>query len=402
MQVWAPTTADQTVEAVREALTSGARLEIVGRGSRRAFGRPSEADVRLDLSKLDEVVTYQPEELVLTVQPGAPLAEIEALLARRGQQLAFEPPDLGALWGAAAGKGSIGGAALTGLGGPRRLTAGAPRDHTLGVKGVNGFGQAFAAGGRVVKNVTGFDISKLVCGSFGTLCAVTEMSFKVLPAAPDAITLVVAGLSEETGQRAMSHALGTPAAVTSAAHLPQELAARSASPTLAGLGASATLLRLEGVTPSVRARADHLEQAMASAGPIHRLDLRESQVAWREIADASLLAEPPDAEIWRISVPPTLGPKLGQALGGRRFYDAGGGVLWGAAASGSAARIRAAVAQIAGADGHATLIRAPAEVRSHAGPFQPLAPPLAALTARVKQQFDPEAIFNRGRMYEGV
>ena len=406
-QVWTPTTADQALEAVREALAGDVALELVGTGTRRGFGRPVEGGAVLDLSGLSGVVTYQPEELILGVLPGTPMAEIDALLAANGQELAFEPPDFGPLWGLAAGQGTLGGCVMTGRGGPRRLSAGGPRDHCLGVKGVNGFGEAFGAGGRVVKNVTGFDLTKLIAGSFGTLCAVTELTLKVMPASSDSLTLVLTGLDDARAVQVLSRALGSPASVTSAAHLPAAVAAGSGLGEIAGSG-GATLLRLEGFTPGVRARAKHLSGLLDGTAPIIEFDREASAVLWREVADAAYFAGGVDRVIWKLSVPPGAAAGLGRLadeLGGRRFYDWGGGGLWlelPGARDAHAGRVRQALADAVGDDGHATLMRAPDAMRAAQGTFQPLAPAVAALTARVKQQFDPKGVLNPGRMYPGV
>ena len=263
------------------------------------------------------------------------------------------------------------------------------------------------AGGRVVKNVTGFDLTKLMTGSFGTLSVVTELTLKVLPAPPDALTIVVPGLDDAEALQVMSRALGSRAAVTSAAHLPADVAAGSAVPAVAG-AEGATLLRLEGVTPGVRARAGHLAQALADAVPVIELGSEESAAIWKEVADVAFFAEGQERMIWRLSVPPTSAAGLGAVadeLGGRRFYDWGGGCLWlelPAAADGHADRVRQRLAAAVGGDGHATLIRAPAGARSAQSPFQPLTPALAALTDRVRRQFDPNGIFNPGRMYPQI
>lgn len=405
---WKPIDAVEAATAVADALSEGKTLELIGGGSRRAFGRPVEADVVLDLSALSGVVTYQPEELILAAAPGTPMAEIEALLAARGQQLAFEPPDLGPLWGLPAGLGTLGGAIMTGRGGPRRLSVGGPRDHCLGVKGVNGFGEAFAAGGRVVKNVTGFDLPKLITGSFGTLCVATELTVKVLPAASDTATLVLLGLSDEAAVAAMSQALGSPAQVSAAAHLPADIAGTSSVAGITGQ-AAATLLRLEGVRPSVAARVGHLAQALETAGPQILLDREPSLAIWKEIADAAFFAKGADTVVWKLSVAPTLGAALGNRLAGelsgRCYYDWGGGAVWlelADADDAHAAVVRRALQEVAGGDGHATLMRAPFAVRATEEPFQPLGAAVAALTERVRAQFDPQGIFNPGRMYGGL
>ncbi len=407
-KVWRPQNADEVRDAVCDAVADNIRLEIVGNGSRRGFGRPVETDAILDLSSLSGVVLYQPTELVLTAMAGTPLAEITALLADRGQQLAFEPPDFGPLLGGASTEGTLGGCAMTGYGGPRRLTAGAPRDHCLGVKSVNGFGQTVAAGGRVMKNVTGFDLTKLLVGSFGTLGVVTEFTFKVLPAPPETLTLVLSGLSDDGAVRAMSLALSSPHAVTAAAHLPAEVAADSSVSAIAGAGTSATLLRLEGVPQGVRARTAHLSADFAGKAPMIELDRAGSNIFWKETGDVSYFARHPDRVVWRLSVPPAAAGEIGKIaseIGGRCFYDWGGGSIWlelPAADDGHAGRVRAHLADVVGEDGHATLVRAPKAVRSAVPPFQPLSPALRALTERVKRQFDPRGIFNPGRIHSGL
>lgn len=402
---WHPNDPADVASAVADALSDGKTLELIGGGSRRAFGRPVEADVVLDLSGVSGVVTYQPEELILAAAPGTPMAQIEAMLAERGQQLAFEPPDFGPLWGLPAGLGTLGGAIMTGRGGPRRLTAGGPRDHCLGVKGVNGFGEAFAAGGRVVKNVTGFDLPKLIAGSFGTLCAATELTVKVLPAASDMATLAVLGLSDEAAMKVMSQALGSSVQVSCAAHLPADIARASSASGVIGQ-AAVTLLRLEGVRPSVAARVGHLAQALEAAGPQILLDREASAVIWKEVADAAWFAGPADTVVWKLSVPPSkgaaIGARLAGELSGRCYYDWGGGGVWlelPDADDAHAAHVREVLQEVVGGDGHATLMRAAQAVRATEDTFQPLAPALAALSERVRAQFDPQGIFNPGRMY---
>jgi glycolate oxidase FAD binding subunit len=405
-KVWTPANADQAADAVRAAIAAGQKVELIGAASRRGLGRPVVADVVMDLSAIDGVISYQPEELVLTVGPGARMADLEVLLASGRQHLAFEPPDYGPLWGLPAGQGTIGGAILTGRGGPRRLTAGGPRDHCLGIKGVNGFGEAFGAGGRVVKNVTGFDLPKLIAGSFGTLCAITELSLKVLPAPEDCATLALLGLDDAAAVAAMSRALGSPAQVSSAAHLPSTVARHSGVAPIAQASVSATLLRLEGVGPSVAARMAHLQAALADVAPSSVLGAAESHVLWKDIADARLFTQDLGTVVWKLSVAPTvggrLGPLLSAQLGGRCFYDWGGGAVWlelPTAPDAHAAAVRRCLQDVAGDDGHATLMRAPAAIREAIDPFQPLPPAVRALTRRVREQFNPDDRLNPGRMY---
>src|SRR5215218_1713278 len=207
-------------ELVRWALAEGKTLEVRGQGSKRALGRPSQTDLTLDLSGLAGVTLYEPEELVLSARAGTPLAEIEALVTASDQQLAFEPMDYGPLFGQPRGRGTIGGALAANLSGPRRIKAGAARDHFLGVSAVSGRGEIFKSGGRVVKNVTGYDLCKVMAGSWGTLAALAEVTVKVLPRAETEETLLVLGLDDGSAARAMSIAMGSSNDVSGAAHFP--------------------------------------------------------------------------------------------------------------------------------------------------------------------------------------
>ena len=382
----------ELVEIVAAAVAQEEALELVGGGSKRGLGRTMQTPHLVDLSAFAGIRAYEPEELVLTAGAATPMAEIEAALAERGQMLAFEPPDWRALFGQP-GAGTLGGAILCNLSGPRRFKAGAARDHFLGFRGVSGRGEAFKAGGRVVKNVTGYDLSKLVAGSFGTLVAVTELTVKVLPRAAAERSLLLAGLDDRTAQRAMGLALNSPHEVSGAAHLPKGESGRDAA---------LTLLRLEGPAPSVAARAQSLRAELAPIGAAAEADAAESARLWRAVREVAPLAADAARVLWRVSVPPNAGPALAEAvargLDARWFFDWGGGLVWfavPATGDGGAATIRGALA----AGGHATLIRAPDPVRAAVPVFQPLPPALAALSARVKESFDPKRVLNRGRMY---
>jgi glycolate oxidase FAD binding subunit len=341
---------------------------------------------------------------VLSAGAGTPLAEIEARLADNQQQLAFEPPDLGPLWGGAAGRGTIGGVVACNLSGPRRIKAGAARDHLLGAQVVTGRGEVMRAGGRVMKNVTGYDLCKLFAGSFGTLVAMTEVTLKVLPAAEETLTLMLAGAERAAGLQALRDALGSAYDVAGAAFLPAGVGEASALPAIARADADLALIRIEGAGPSVRYRAERLTALLAPAGgAIGELDRAASVSLWREIRDARLL--PQDAPVlWRVSVPPAAAPEVITTL--EHAFDVldwqadwGGGLLWlalGESEDGGAATLRRI---IAAPGGHATLIRGGEELRRRIEVFQPQPPALAALAARVKASFDPERILNPGRMH---
>ena len=278
-----PRDAAEVGEAMRWALSGGKALELIGRGSKRAIGRAAQWDATLDLSGLSGVTLYEPEELVLSAKAGTPLAEIEALVAASGQELAFEPMDYGPLLGVAAGAGSIGGVLAANLSGPRRIKAGAARDHFLGVNAVSGRGETFKSGGRVVKNVTGYDLCKLIAGSWGTLAAMTDITIKTLPRAETEETILVIGLDDAAAGKAMAAAVGSFADVSAAAHLPAPVAARIAES--ASAHAAVTAFRLEGVPPSIAHRKDVLQKLAAPFGTLAALGEGPSRALWRSIRD---------------------------------------------------------------------------------------------------------------------
>ena len=242
------------VEAVRQAVEDQATLDVVGHGSRSQIGGPRTAARRLDLSAVTGVMVYEPSELVMTALAATPMVEIQQHLELQGQYLAFEAPDFGPLWGAAEGLGTLGGMIAVGMGGPRRPRVGAPRDHLLGFRAINGFGEAFAGGGRVVKNVTGFDLPKLMAGSMGTLGVLTEVTLKVMPRPEMSCTLAISDFAEVEGLSVLRAAQASTAPVTGTAFLPEGLAHGLLSQ---GMSTQAlTLIRLEGVGPAVRVAID--------------------------------------------------------------------------------------------------------------------------------------------------
>lgn len=390
-------------EAVRWAVSDDKRLELAGQGSKRDIGRPSQTDFTLDLSALTGVTLYEPAELILSARAGTPIANIEALLASNNQQLDFEPADYGPLFGLAAGKGTIGGVLAANLSGPRRIKAGAARDHFLGVTAVTGRGETIKSGGRVVKNVTGYDLCKLFAGSWGTLAAMTDLTLKVLPKPETEATVVVAGLTDAQACAAMSSAMGSSCDVSGAAHLPDHVAFWFDRLPKAE---ASTVLRLEGVAPSVKHRQETLAAQMKSFGSVTILDEVSSHALWRSIRDVKTFAVPAAQHrpLWRISVPPASGHRLVDLItpAAQMFYDWAGGLVWlGMPYAGEpdAASVRAAVAELGG---HATLIRAEPTVRAAVEVFQPEEPGLAALNRRVKESFDPKGVLNPGRMRAAV
>lgn len=385
--------------AIASAHAAGTPLAVWGNATKAAFGRPVQAAGAVSARNLTGITLYSPAELVIAARAGTPLAEIEAALAAHGQHLIAEPPDLSALMGPGEGPPTLGGAVACNLSGPRRIALGAMRDHVLGVRAVNGAGEVITSGGRVLKNVTGLDLAKLLTGSRGTLAVLTEATLKVLPAPERTATVMLRGLDAARGVAALSAGLGSPYGVTAAAHLPEAAALR------AGLGAAATLLRVEEFADFVPYRTARLAEALASFGAAEVLDHDASLALWRSVRDARPLGAAPEDAVWRVSVRPSAAPQVVGAL--RRSFDAklfldwGGGLIWLAGpATEDAHRAVAAAARSAG--GTYWLMRADAGFRAAVAHLPDEPPALAVLTRRVKAAFDPKGILNPGRIFAGI
>ena len=384
-----PTFKPQSIPELADYVALGGRLEVMGSGTKRGLGRPLQPETAIDMSGFAGISLYEPEELVLEAGAGTPLSEIEKVLAKNHQQLAFEPPDYSQLLG---GKhnGTLGGLMACGLSGPRRIKAGAARDHILGIAGVSGRGEIFKAGGRVVKNVTGFDVAKLMVGSYGTLAALTSITVKVLPAAATQETLVFNGLSDAKAIQAMSLAMQSACEVSGAAHLP-------GTP-------SQTLFRLEGIQPSVVYRRQKLASHLKIFGASDHLDEKDSVAEWKAIRDVERLSADDARFVWKLSLTPSKAAetvaRISKQLDIQYFYDWAGGLVWlGVPRSNQA---YAYIIRNCVEDGHATLFRAEDDVRERIEVFQPQPPALSGLTRRVKASFDPNGVFNHGRMYKDV
>lgn len=385
-----PTDEDELAAAITGAAADGTPLEIRGGGTRLALGRPVQSERTLSVSALSGITLYEPGALTLVARAGTPVAEIEAALAAERQMLPFEPIDHRTLLGAS-GEPTIGGAVAVAASGPRRIQKGAIRDAMIGVRLVDGLGNVITNGGRVMKNVTGIDLVKLMAGSWGTLGVLSEISFKLLPAPRATAVLLIEGLTDEVAVTAMSEALGSPYDVAGAAHFP---VGRDGDPV--------TMIRLEGLEASVAYRTAALQALLVRHGHVSvETDTEHTAAGWRWVRDAAMF-EGRDGAVWRISVRPTEGPGLVAALRGRMdvrgvFYDWGGGLVWlltDDAGDAGASAIRAVV----GPDGHATLVRAPAPVRAAVDVFHPEPAPLARLSAGLRMKFDPKGILNPGRM----
>jgi len=375
-----PESEQELADAVAGAV---APLCIEGGGTR-SVGVPVAGDV-LSTSGLRGIELYEPGALTLVAKAGTPVTEIEEVLAAPGQRLAFEPMDHRALLGTV-GEPTIGGVVAANVSGPRRVQAGAARDFLIGVRFVDGSGTVLKNGGRVMKNVTGYDLVKLMAGSFGTLGVLSEVSFKVLPETEATAVLLFEGLSDGDAVRALTMALGSPFDVTGAAH------------TVKGLdGAPVTMIRVEGFEDSVSYRADRMRELLSGFGASAiETDPEKTRAGWRWVRDVEGFGGK-EGDVWRISVKPTDGPIVADALRAVAevdiLYDWGGGLVWALLPEATDAR-----AALTGIAGHATLVRASEETRARFPEFHPEVGPIAMISAGLRAKFDPRGILNPGRM----
>jgi glycolate oxidase FAD binding subunit len=374
------TSETDVVEAVQTAREWQSPLEIVAGGTKRNYGRAVVTmGTVLDVSGLTGITAYEPEELILTAAPGTPVAEIEAALAEKGQRLGFDPADWRALLDPEHdGFGTIGGTISADCSGPARVRYGAARDHLLGLRGVNGFGEAFKAGGKVVKNVTGFDIPKLVCGAMGTLCVLTELTLRVFPKPSLSSTLAVRGLSPEDGFAMLRRVWSSPLEATGLV-----------------FSKDTALIRLEGEKAPLAEKCSMLRGMLAEHSVV---EIPDGDVAFKAVGDGGIFDDVP-FDVWRLFLPPASAAAAAAELDSPLWLgDWAGGVLWAAALPGSDT-IRP-VAHKHG--GYAVLTRAEEETRERLEVFEPQDAVRAEATRAVKAAFDPLHLFNPGRMWDGI
>ncbi len=391
-----PATETELSTAIAEA--AGEPLLIQGAGTKVGMLRPVQAARSLSTRALTGATLYAPKELVFSARSGTPVRAIEAMLAEHGQHLIAEPPDYAALLGTTPGTQTLGGMVATNLSGPRRVAWGAVRDHVLGLRAVDGTGTPRRSGGRVLKNVTGLDICKLLTGSHGTLGVITEVTLKVLPAPEASGSLVLAGLDATQGVAALAAALGSPYGVSGAAWLPAEAAA------LIGMGGPVALIRMEEFRTSVAYRLGRLQVELARFGAPAMLDEAASRAAWAAIRDAAVLPATPDDAVWRISVRPSRGPAVlaaAEEAGARGYLDWGGGLVMLAGPATEVAH-RHVTQMVAEAGGVWTLLRGPEPLRAAVDVVPREPAPLAAIARRVKAVMDPGGILNPGRLVAGM
>lgn len=389
---------DEVKDIVEYAKANTQRLEVVAGGTKQGLGRAADHDAILDVSKMAGIIDYQPEELIMTLRAGTAMVEVEKALSDAHQMLAFEAPDHSMMMaGAADHAGTIGGIMATNLSGSRRLTAGAARDFLLGFEAISGRGENFKSGGKVVKNVTGYDLSKLMCGSYGTLAVMDEITIKTLPRPETSCSLICAVADYAAGVAQIARIFATPHEPGAAAILPK----RAASKAKLDVNAEFVIaIRLEGIAVSVQDRLTHLQTLFGGDALAHA----DSTALWRQITSAQLVADD-RRNVWKISCAPTDAAGVLAAVSDKHdvdyFADWAGGLIW---VSGPGyllgQDLRAAVNKLD--SGFVQLFRDVGATKDKIEPFHPLSSPLLGLHKRVKAAFDPLGVLNAGRMHDGV
>ncbi len=371
---------EQVTDFVRAAREAKSPFEIVAGGTRRSVGKPMNDLPQLDVSGLSGIIKYEPEELIVTAQPSTSLAEITAVLAQKNQRLGFDPADWSRLLGSN-GVATLAGAASCDASGSGRLRHGSARDSLLAFQAVNGLGEHFRGGAKVVKNVTGFDLPKLVCGAHGTLCVLTEMTFRVFPKPQFAATLCLSDVTPEIGFAALRKIALSALEPAGLAYLPAAM--------MPNAGQGAALIKLEGA-------AKPLEEKLAMAhGLLGNTASRIDEDPFASIGNGEKFADLP-GHVWRVMIAPSDAPRVAKELNLQHWLgDWAGGVIWLAASPSDASRIRAIAASF---KGQAMLLRAGSDARAALGLYAPQAPALAALGRAVKAAFDPLSLFNPGRL----
>lgn len=405
-EIYMPGSEAELASFVEAAKAGNYPVEVCGFRSKREAGRPLEPSAIVSTAKLSGITFYEPDELVISAKAGTPLQEIEAALAAKNQELAFEPADLGRIYGPDSLAASIGSVAAMNISGPRRILRGAARDYLIGVRAVNGEGTAIKSGGRVMKNVTGADLAKGLCGSWGTLAVMTELTFKVLPKAPESRSLGFFGLSDEAAVGVMSEAMGRPYEVSGTVHLHAALVKRLSHPDIASASTTLTMLRLEGSGQNLISRMNKLKRELSPFGEIYDLDDHISNEFWADIRARSFLSAGFDKPLWRITVAPSNAAQIVRALNAffpvSAAYEWSGGLIWLETPPSSEASVTELRRVLAEFDADSMLMRGPHTVRSAIEVFHPLPLAKMKLVQAIKKAFDPAGVLNPGRMYAGV
>ena len=386
-------------------------VEIIGSGSKRKIGRPLQCAKTLNLSKLNGIVEYLPEELYITVKAGTPIELIEKELKKNNQQLAFETIDFGILFNGKSNYGTAAGLVSCNISGPRRFKVGSVRDHVLGFRGVNGKGEIIKSGGTVVKNVTGYDLSKLVCGSYGTLVVLTEITFKVLPMPKEGKTLVVHNLKLETATELLNKSLNSSNDISGAVFFPTEPNCNNCVMNVEKTfklndlkyGGSLTALRLEGSKKSVNERMNNLKEELNIAKlQISLLEDYQSEIFWNKVKSLEFFSSTKN-NVLRIVIPPSQIIQLVYQLSNKfKYYlDWGGALMWMEACDLSEEMFDSIRKKVVRLGGYVTMIK-PSKNLAIVEEVFTINRDRFNISQNIKKSFDPKRILNPGKMYTGI
>ena len=400
-----PESEQQALELIQWAVAENRTIAIRGKNTKQGFGFQVEADCSVSMEKLAGILEYHPEELVMSALPGTPLEQVRQELNHHHQHLAFEPLALNRMY-QVKDEGTIGGVFSGNLAGPRRFKAGSARDHILGLRAINGHAEIWKSGGKVIKNVSGYDMSKLIAGSWGTLSVITEVIFKVLPAPATSMSLAVWGLPTEQGMALLTDIISTPFETSGLAYLPEPALAAIEQSEMSFPGESLALMRLEGTKLSVSERLRALKQRLPDNYISSVLDQAESVSVWSWIRDVAPLHDTQRTPgILRVSIPPASVAGLTRfidQLGGCIWYlDAAGSWLWvGICLTAEEDKLNAIRQEVSGIGGSTTLYRAPATMKKNTGIYSFADESVKRLNEKIKDSFDPGNIFNPGKLYQ--
>lgn len=406
MEFFQPRDEQDLSSFIERAHNNRVPVEIRGSGSKAAIGRPVQVKHALSSLNISGILFYEPRERVMSAKAGTPLKFIEETLAYNGQMLPFEPVNFAMINQKPEEQGTIGGVFASHVDGSRRILAGSAQDHFLGMNAVNGMGKRFKAGGRVMKNVAGYDICRSVAGSWGTLVIMTDVTFRVMPKPETTKTLIFYDLLDVLAIELMGKAMKTPYEISGAAHLPSSLVSNLTDSDLNTRGKAITALRLENFSYAVSNRLDKLQEILGSFAAMDILDKDKSLTFWSDVRNLNFFKSS-DAPFWRITTAPSKAVEIVASIRAHHpecvaAYDWAGGLIWLLTPYRADAGASEVHRTVLNRSGNATLMRGSSELRNSTYVFQPLERNMKALVKKVKHAFDPAGILNPGKMYSDI
>ena len=406
-----PHTEKEVSNFIKKFYKSSLPIELIGSGSKRKIGKPLHCSKTLSLSKLSGIIKYLPEELYIKVKACTSIKEIEDELKKNKQQLAFEPIDFGNFLNGKSDFGTAAGQVSCNISGPRRFKVGSVRDHVLGFRGVNGKGEIIKSGGTVVKNVTGYDLSKLICGSYGTLVALTEITFKVLPAPEESKTLIIHGQKVESAIDFLDKAISSSNDVSGAIFLPGESKITGCMMDIEKTfklndlkyKSSFTAIRIEGSKNSVDQRIQNLVKELKVINfKISILEVYQSEIFWNKVKSLEFLSSSKNS-ILRIAIPPSECVKLVYQFSNRYKYylDWGGALIWVEAYELSEEMFDSIRKKVVKLGGYVTMIKN-SDYLPYVEDVFTISRDRFNISQNIKKSFDPKRILNPGKMYTGI